>query len=505
MVQRITGLASGMDIDSVVKGMLTGQQMKVDKLTGKKQTIEWQRQAYLDMNTKLNEYRNNKLYNFKLEGTLAASKTSITGPEVISAKATGDAVPGNIVVKVKNMASAASANSSGSVVPVDMSKTNLNQQFGFSFGASDKITINGKTVTFDPATETLNTLISKINKETNVSAFFDTSTNKLSLMSKQTGLINGAAGTGDKIVVSGTLATAFKLDDDGTNHKAAKNAEVFINDLLTTQKNNTFRVNGVDITLNAESPYLGGVATNPNSYIGSTISISRDTDKIMESIKGFVNDYNEILKILQDKVGETRYRDFQPLTTEQKESMKDKEVERWEEKAKSGLLRNDSVLSPLISGMRLSISSKVDNGSKYNTLSSIGIKSTDYTDNGKLYITDESKLRKALEEEPQAVLDLFTANGSGRSDRSDMGIAERMYEDLNKAMDQIKKKTGLSSILLDETVLGKQMGTLSKQINRENSRLMDLETRYYKQFTAMEKAISMYNSQSTSLSGYFSK
>lgn len=494
-------MASGMDIDSLVKAMLTGQQSKVDKLTQKKQTVEWQRQAYLDMNTKINDFRNNKVYNFKLEGTLAASKVGISGnQDAVSAKATGDAVAGNLVVKVKSLATAASMNSSSDVT-VDPTKSLASQFSSFGSATTGSIKINGKEVTFDPTKDSLNTVISKINKETNVTAFFDGK--KLSLMSKQTGLVNGT-GTGDKIVVeSGTLATELKLD--GTSFKAAANAEVYINDLLTSQQSNSFRINGVDITLKTVSPSTDPARPdNPSVYTASTITISRDTDKIMESIKSFITDYNDMLKTLQDKADESRYRDFAPLTSEQKEAMKEKEIEQWEEKAMSGLLKNDSVLSTLISDMRLAVTSKVDNGSKYNTLSAIGITSSSYYDNGKLNVSDEKKLKKALEEDPQAVLDLFTANGTGKTDRSDMGIAERIYADAQKAMDQIKKKTGYSSILLDETVLGKQMQLLSKQITAGTSRLSDLETRYYKQFSAMEKAIQQYNQQSTSLAGYFS-
>ena len=36
---------------------------------------------------------------------------------------------------------------------------------------------------------------------------------------------------------------------------------------------------------------------------------------------------------------EKRYRDFPPLTEKQKEDMEEREIELWEEKAKSGMLR----------------------------------------------------------------------------------------------------------------------------------------------------------------------
>ncbi|MEK8131750.1 flagellar filament capping protein FliD [Paenibacillus filicis] len=500
MVQRITGMSnSGIDIDAAVKGMLMGQQNKVDKLGQKKQTIEWQRQAYLDMNTKLTDFRNNKLFNFKLEGTLAASKVDISGnQDAISVKATGNAIQGNLNVKVKSLATSASLTSSASVT-IDLTKKSLKEQFG-NVSISDSITINGKKVTFDPEKDTLDKVITKINKETNVTAFFNTSNKQLVLTSKDTG-----ADTKIEVDMNGELAQALKLQATaGVNYKTGQDAQVFINDTLTSQKSNTFLVNGVEITLKNPSPNPGNSGSNNASdYTGSVIRVSRDVNAIVDSIKTFITDYNSILKTLQDKVSETKYRDFPPLTAEQKESLKEKEIEQWEEKAKSGLLANDSILTSVISGFRSVMSGKVDNGSKYNTLANIGIGSIGYLDNGKLTLNDENKLRKALEEDPEAVLNLFTADGTGKKDRSDMGLAERMYADLKSTLDQVKKKTGLSAISLDDTVLGKQMKDLTSRIKAGNNRLADLETRYYKQFSAMEQAMQKYNSQSNSLAGYF--
>ncbi len=111
--------------------------------------------------------------------------------------------------------------------------------------------------------------------------------------------------------------------------------------------------------------------------------------------------------------------------------MKDNDVKTWEDKAKSGLLRNDSILKSAINNMRLDIMSKVNTGTTtYNTLSSIGITTGSYMDKGKLYLSDETKLRAAIAANPDAVFSIFAAPGTGTPDRSDMGIAQRIYNDL---------------------------------------------------------------------------
>lgn len=52
---RISGLASGMDIDELVKSMMQAERVPLDKLTQKKQSSEWQRDDYRSMNTSLSE------------------------------------------------------------------------------------------------------------------------------------------------------------------------------------------------------------------------------------------------------------------------------------------------------------------------------------------------------------------------------------------------------------------------------------------------------------------
>ncbi len=50
---RISGLASGMDIDKIVSDLMKAERMPLDKLKQKKQLLEWQRDDYRAMNTLL--------------------------------------------------------------------------------------------------------------------------------------------------------------------------------------------------------------------------------------------------------------------------------------------------------------------------------------------------------------------------------------------------------------------------------------------------------------------
>jgi flagellar hook-associated protein 2 len=85
-----------------------------------------------------------------------------------------------------------------------------------------------------------------------------------------------------------------------------------------------------------------------------TFSSTADVDAILDTITQFVNKYNEVIKKVQDKTGEAKYRSFTPLTSEQKKAMTEDEVKLWEEKAKSGTLKSDSTLKSLLTTMRSS-------------------------------------------------------------------------------------------------------------------------------------------------------
>ena len=509
VILRIGGLASGLDTDTIIKDLMKAHRVPYNKLLQQKQLLQWQRDAYREMNLKITDYRNNKLSNYRLESAWLAKKADVTNDAYVSAKATGAAANGTITVQVNSLATAAS-NASAGQITTDTSAFNPTQRLGdqnsllgnkLQQSGGKYITytfrINGTLITVDPNVDSLDSVIKRINETTNVSAFYDPYTGKVSFVAKQTGFVNGPDGTGDKITfedVDGDFLSNILLVNEGSG-TAATQADVVINGLNTKRDSNTFTVNGVEITLKAPS---GGAV--------SQIAVSTDADRIVETVKNFINDYNDILKTIQDKLDETRYRDYPPLTEEQKKEMDDREIELWEEKAKSGLLRNDDILAKAASYLRSVSYSSVDTGNaKYKTLSSIGIVTGTYIEKGKLYL-DENKLREAIAEDPDIVRKLF-ANPGTAADRSDVGLAKRLYDDLKHTLDAIGDKAGYASAsdstAKDGSIIGEQLYRLNGQIDDWERRMKEWEDRYYRQFTALEMAINRYNAQAAYLANAF--
>lgn len=499
MVLRLNGFSSGFDVDGAVTQLMQARRVPLDKMNQKRQTLEWQRQDYRDMNKSLLDFRSNKLFNYRLEGTFLAKKLDVSGTaDSITAKANTNAQPGTIKIDVNTLATSASKISvdirregaAGSTFDPSKPLYDQRDKLGGSIASGTyTLSINGKKISVDASSQSLNDVITQINQKTDVNAFYDSATGKMSFTSKSTGAVAKINFDGsDTGFVNGILKVDTSTVPTGTD------ATLTINGIVTTRPTNTFTVDGVDITIN-----------KPGS---STLTVKTDTDKILDSIKGFINDYNEMLKKLQDKVDEPRYRTFAPLTDEQKNAMKDKEVELWEAKSKSGLLKNDDILSQVVLNMRMAVSSKYDTGNdQYTTLSSIGIETGTYTENGKLYLKDEKELRAAIEADPNAIANLFAGKGGENGESAKIGLAEKMYTSMKTALDNITKKAGYASMedstSKDNSFIGEQLYRLSQDIDNKNKSLKEIENRYYRQFTSMETAMNKYNSQSSYLSNFF--
>lgn len=250
---------------------------------------------------------------------------------------------------------------------------------------------------------------------------------------------------------------------------------------------------------------VGSAPTNSTSATTVTLTSTTNVDDMMTKIKDFVNTYNGLIKELNDQTKQTKYRDYAPLTDEQKKDMSENEIKLWDEKAKSGLLRNDSLIRNGLSNMRSLIyqSNPAISDSKYNTLFSIGITtSKSYNDGGTLEI-DEDKLRKAIEENPDAVEKLFKNTEGKKDDIIDgqtvdtRGYLEKLRDSMKTFEVNIEKKAGRSTMTDHQYTIGKSLLDTEKRISTWQTKLKDIESRYWKQFTAMEKAINKANQQSS--------
>ena len=258
------------------------------------------------------------------------------------------------------------------------------------------------------------------------------------------------------------------------------NAEFEINGLATYRESNSFTFSGLAISLQSESDKT------------VRLEVVQDTDQIVDSIKTMVEKYNELIAEIQGKLTEPYYRDYPPLTEAQKKDMDEQEIELWEEKAKSGLLRSDRMLTNLVSDLRQAMGSVVNGVDGMNSLRKIGITTGAWFEYGKLHL-DETKLRNAVESNPDQVMALFTNNGDTEQTR---GIARRLDSIMTTGLDRLDKTAGKSTTLYDKSKLSEKIRSYERQIEAMEERLTQLENRYWMQFVAMERALQQMYAQS---------
>ncbi|MCP3740179.1 flagellar hook-associated protein 2 [Rossellomorea sp. BNER] len=493
---RIGGLASGMDIDSIVKDLMTAEKIPLNKLEQKKQYLEWQRDDYREINKMMFEFDSLIFDDLILQGTYTQKTVNVSDPNEFSIKNISSTSDFSGTIQVERLASAATM-FSGSSTGIDPSKKLSDYITGTQTIKINAINPDGTMqdkpteITFDPAEETIESLISKINSEANVSMFFDSVTGKAAVTAKNTG--NNQDGA--EIVLEGDFFTNvlnLQLDNQAAatagNGSEGQNAKFTYNGLATERASNTFTINGFEVSLKNAS----------NTPV--TFNSSPDVDGILEKIVKFVDQYNKLIEKVNGELNEKRYRDFQPLTAEQKEAMEEKEKELWEEKAKSGTLRNDSILASAMNKMRSDLYSPVSGAGGMSQLAEIGITtSNNYLERGKLVI-DEKKLKEAISKDPNAIYELFAKEGATTSEK---GLARRLRDTLDATMKNVEEKAGKGSSTNSTFTLGRNLENIEDEIDRFQDRLIQIEDRYWRQFTAMEKAIQQSNQQSMFLMQQF--
>ncbi|MBR1647668.1 MAG: flagellar filament capping protein FliD [Selenomonadaceae bacterium] len=258
--------------------------------------------------------------------------------------------------------------------------------------------------------------------------------------------------------------------------------------------NGSVKVDGITYETTDNKVSVGGITYTALDKTSSaaTVSVTQDTDAIIDKVKQFVEDYNKLLSGLYEKYDEKPNKDYKPLTQSQKDNMKDEQIEKWEEKAKAGLLYHDQTLGKIIDNMRSAISNTVEgvNG-KYNSAYSIGISTTGIK--GQL-VLDETKLKNALAEDSDAVYNVF-AKLDNNDEASGNGIAQRLGDVMVTAAKNIRSKSGSSADITEDSDLNNLLRELQTKMSNFKKLMSSFEDKLYKKYDAMEVTLAKLGTQ----------
>lgn len=394
-----------------------------------------------------------------------------------------DATAGNTV------SAAFTAKVANNFTSADISGTTKLADLGIKVGTT--FSVNGKDFVVDDKS-TINDFTTAISKM-GVSASFDASHGRFYFNASKTGAANDfnlTSSDSSALEALGLGSGAEKVD--------ARDAIIYYNNVKYTSDSNTLTVNGLTITAKAKT----------DSAVN--IEVAADVDSAYNTIKNFVKSYNELIDEMNKYYNE-KDAGYDALTDDEKSKLSDTQIEKWEEKAKQGLLRRDSTLQTLLSGMRTTLNQGVqvtmaDGSTKTMTLASLGIVTGDYTENGKLHIlgdedddqySSETNTLKNLLESGSDIVGQVIGGTTSTS-----GVGTQMYDYLRKSMTRIEGARSTQTFYNDKT-LDSEIDDYDDDIDKWDEKLQKLEDKYYDQFSKMESAMAKLQSQQSYLSSLF--
>lgn len=384
---------------------------------------------------------------------------------------------------------------------------------------TDGLVINGVKISGVTADTSIQGMIDKINtnKDVGVKASYLSSTNQFVLISSET-------GSGREIQLEGASADIFGAVKDAAgnytdgNFEMGKNAQVLVSygngiSTMIESSSNTFDLEGLRVTVSQE---FGNVTQDASGVWNSdrskavTFSAKADVDGVTETVKKFIEEYNEMIKEINTQVTTRPDKAYGPLTEEQKDEMSEKSIENWEKKAKQGLLYNDATMRALSLDMQGVLTNLMANGANYKDLEEMGITiSDDYLDGGTITF-DEAKFKAAMTSDPEKVSDVFTGGGDIKK-----GLASIIEDTLTPYATKYANRNGNSyGRLIEEAGSEKiPLSIMNNQIYKDlkemqsvldtlNARLASEQDRYISQFTTMETLINQMNSQASYLAQF---
>ncbi len=508
MPMRLPGLSSGMDTESIVTELMRAQRMKSTKVENKITKLEWIQDKWKSLNTKLYSFYTGPLSKLRMQGSFSTKEALSSNDNKATATVASNAPAGTHLLKIKQLANAQFETGNRLNLDVNSQEITVDTKLvdlGMASGEGNNIVIDtGKEVkTFTITdTTTVGDFVQSL-KNAGLNASYDTKQKRFFISSKESGSANAfsISVTGATDLSKLGLSTITKTANaDGTisvaggvNLVAATNAKIVYNGTEIENSSNVVTVNGLTLTLKNVTSGANTADTSDDEVI--SINVKNNTQAVYDMIKGFVKSYNELLKEMNDSYYAASSKGYEPLTDEERESMTDDQIEKWENKIKDSLLRRDNNLNSLLSTLRSSLGESVEIDGKKYSMASFGVRMGDYTEKGILHINGDADdslmsgltndLMEALTEDPDKVMNVFTK------------VANKVY----KSMTEDMKSTSLRSALTfyNDKEITKSITNYKSELKRMESKLTQMENRYYKQFTAMETALAKMNSQSSSL------
>ena len=495
MPLRITGMNSGLDTESIITELVKAKKTKVDNTKKEQTKLQWKQDAWKELNTKLLNLYQKTCGTLRFSTAYMKKKTTSSNANAVSVVTGENAVNGVQSINVDKLAKTGYL--TGDQLSTDKSYTkdtklseikDENGDLMFDGAGSISVTIDGKTTDISLSGDTtIGSVVSQL-QSAGVNANFDENNQRLFISAKKSGAAN------DFSITANDLDGSKAMEALGIGSKAKRilgqDAEITLNEATFKSATNTFQINGLTITAQAETTEAFALTTQD------------DTDGIYDTIKNFIKEYNSLVNEMDKLYNAESAKGYEPLTDEEKDEMSDSEIEKWEEKIKASILRRDSTLSSVASGMKSAMAEGVEVNGKKMYLSDFGVNTLSYflsAENEKYAYhidgdVDDSntsgnadKLKSMIASDPETVTSFFT------------GLANNLYTTMSKLSSSVDGYRSYNSFYYDKK-MKEDYSNYTKKISELEDKLTAYEDKWYDKFSAMETALSKLQSSESSLS-----
>ena len=507
MAMRLSGLMSGMETDTIVQELVAVRRTKVDKETKAKTKLNWKQDIWKDLNSKLKNLQAKYLNNMRFESTYSKKTTTVSNPNVVSVITGEGAMNGVQSLEIERLAKTCYMTSgkvqySGSEELSALSKLSdigvttegqfeINVTTGMTFDEASNTLTGGDTRTFRFTKDsTISDVLNKL-KDAGLNANFDAEQKRFYISAKESGgESNFKIESADADVM-----TALGFDDANAVKTTGVNAKIYLNDAIYESSTNVFDING--LTFTALSTTAAGQSV--------TVTTQNDVNGVYDMVKNFLKEYNSIINEIDKLYNADSAKGYEPLTDDEKDSMSDSEIEKYESKIKDALLRRDTNLSTIRSSLSETMMSGIDvkvNGvTKTMYLNSFGIETLGYfeaaeNEKNAYHIFGDpddadtsgkpDKLKTMISNDPDTVIAFFSQ------------LSKNLYAKMDDLSSPIEGYRSFGTFY-DDKKMKSDYDDYTSKIEDLEKKLADYEDKWYAKFAAMETAMAKMQSNASAV------
>lgn len=447
----ITGIGSGMDIDSMVSALVTAQQTpkqnQLDKLETKTTT---QLTSLGQLKGAISTFQT-ALSALNSSSSFLARTATVSTSSVLSASASQSAAAGTYQLEVEHLA----ASSKVALGAVSSDTTLSSGTLNIKLGSDTALTLN-----VDSSNNTLSGIRDAINQAgagITASIVTDDSGSRLMLTSSKAGDGNDITVVVSDVGTDGDTSLS-KLAFDGTSTDSSGGQ------VITTAQSAKLTIDGLSITRdsNSISGAVDGVSFELKAEGSSSVTVAKDESGVESKVQSFVDAYNTLMSFINTETNVTTVNDTDAPV--------------------AGALVGDSSVRSLVNSIRSELVNVQDG--TIGVLANLGITTKQ---DGTLEV-DSDKLTSAISDNFDAISEYFTG---------DTGLAARLGSKLAPYTDSdgiLEQRTDALQATLDK---------VDKQNEELTTRMAALSERLYAQFNAMDTLVAQLTATSDSLTSLF--